>query len=282
MPAGRHHGHIHSGINGHFDGFFVRGGNSVALIQAGDIGPIGYDHAVPVQLFFGPLGKQYGIGHPVHPVDGGGIGHHGERSGAQCFQEGGKLLFSQVLVVDNGWGTVQSVDRNTVAHIMLKAGSYVIVANIIKILSLQAFHHFTPDCSSQVTILPVAFPLAWPCWLTSHIHYRTECPWDPGRACFIGGDFPCPAGQFLVEGGCHVYALRKQGAIGHVGGPMDLVQAVKARNPYGFQGFVLNNFYEPVPFFRGLGRCEGGVQDGSHFISDKHRVHFGRIKLKVL
>ena len=226
------------------------------------------------------MGKQQGVGYAVNAVYGGRIGHNGESSCTETFQERSELFFPQVLVIYDGRSTVQSVSRNAVAHIMFKTGCYIFAAHVVRIRALQPFYHFTSYFSSQVAIFTVAFPLAGPGRLTSHIHNRAECPRDPCRPGFIGGDFPGTAGQFPVECRRHIYTLGKKSAVGHIGASVYLVNTVKTRNPNGFERFILNDLYDPVPFCGSLCRRKGSIQDGSYFIFHKNRVHFSRIELK--
>ena len=49
------HAHIDTGIDGNTDGVLLVLGNSFALIEVVDVGPVGHNHTIPLQVFLQPL-----------------------------------------------------------------------------------------------------------------------------------------------------------------------------------------------------------------------------------
>ena len=75
------HRHVDTGIDGNADGVFLVFCHMFAREKVIDVGPVGHQHAVPLQVFLQPLGEIFVAGMHGHAVDGSRVDHHGQRTG---------------------------------------------------------------------------------------------------------------------------------------------------------------------------------------------------------
>ena len=71
----RHHCHVDTGIDSEFDGFFSGRSDTIAFVEVINISPVGYNHTVPIQVFFNPTCEQFGIAVERNAIVDGGIDH---------------------------------------------------------------------------------------------------------------------------------------------------------------------------------------------------------------
>ena len=79
------HGHVDACIYRYFYGFFLVRSYFFPRIEVVYVGPVGYEHSVPVEIFLEPLCKQFIAGVDGNPVYGAAVSHHCQ---CACFHAG--------------------------------------------------------------------------------------------------------------------------------------------------------------------------------------------------
>ena len=251
-------------------------------IKVVHVGPVGDDHAVPVQAFLQPAGQEFLVGMYRDAVDGSGIHHDAERSGADALLERGEITLPELLHGGIGRCTVLARQRNAIGHVMLGTGRDLVGRDVVRIRSLVGNRDFTGHLRREVRIFAPALPAAGPAGVTTQVHDRGEYPRRQGSTGLIGQDIAHVAGVFSVEGGRDIDFLREENGIGEVGRTMDLVQAVQTRNADLFHGNLLETADDPGRMGGGLRPAGDDVQDGPDFITADDFLEFGFIHLDAV
>jgi hypothetical protein len=103
----------------------------------------------------------------------------------------------------------------------------------------------------------------------------------PAARVFIGGDIPGYGGPVTLLNVASQYLHPgKKSAVRPQGASVYLVNTVKTTNPNGFERFILNDLYDPVPFCEVCAVVKGVFRMDPTLIFHKNRVHFSRIELK--
>src|SRR5690554_8039702 len=177
VPVVGLHSHVDAGIDGHFDGLFFVGRHLLAGIEVVDVGPVGNNHTVPAEVFLEPLGQQLVAGVHGHAVDRSRVDHDGEGAGFNGLQKGRKVLFTQVLLADDGRGPVFAGHRYAVAHVVLHRYGNFFFADVVGVLALEAENGFAAHFGIQIGVFSVAFPHAGPAGIASQINGGVVGPW---------------------------------------------------------------------------------------------------------
>src|SRR5690554_2794954 len=275
VPVVGLHSHVDAGIDGHFDGLFFVGRHLLAGIEVVDVGPVGNNHTVPAEVFLEPLGQQLVAGVHGHAVDRARIDHDGEGAGFNGLQEGGKVLFTQVLRADDGGGPVFAGHRYAVAHVVLHRYGNFFFANFVGIFSLKAKYRFTAHFGIYIGVFAVAFPHAGPAWIAAQINGGVVGPWYTAGLRLVGRDAGGLAHQVAVKGCSHIDGLGKNGAAQGVGGAVALVETVYAGNTDFVHGFLLNHGDDFLPLLFGFGYGAGCIEDGADLVLSDNGVQQG-------
>ena len=126
---------------------------------------------------------------------------------------------------------------------MLDAGSDMEAVHRSRIVTLKAQHRSLSELGVEVAVLAEALPHSRPERLAAEVHHRREGPRDQGGAGFVGADAPHGVGKISLEAGGKVQLLREKGASVDVGGAVDLVQTVEARDADLLEGLALDFTY---------------------------------------
>ncbi len=266
------HRHVDAGVDSQGDGFFLVLGNFLAREKVVDVGPVGHDHAVPVEVFFEPFCEEFGIGMHGHAVDRCGVHHHGKCAGADGGEVGCEIFFTQVLGRDVGRSAVLAREGSGIAHVVLYASGNVVDADVVGVVALETFYLSHAHFSIYEGVFAKVFPLAGPTGVAAHVEGGRVGPGAVAGASLVGGDGRCLAGHVLVERSGHVYVLREEDASASVGGAVVLVEAVDCGDAHHLDGFVVESLDDSVPFFGG--KClAGSVEDGAHLKFGDDHVH---------
>ena len=268
------HDHVDTGIDAKCHGLPLVGGNVVALVQIVDIGPVGNQHTVPVQLLLDPSGEEELVGVGGNAVDGGGIHHRGKGAGAEALLERAEELLAEVVLGDDGRGAVFAGDGNAIAHVVLDAHGNVLKVDVVGILSLQGDGLLAGHLRLQIGILAIAFPLAGPAAVAAQVHNRREHPGALGCAGLVGHCVAHLARILAVESGGQVDFLRIEGAVGEVAGAVDHIQAVDAGDADKFHRLFLNLCEHGSRVFTRMSCIVKHVQDGAHLVFADDLVQF--------
>ena len=268
------HDHVDTGVDAQGHGLFLVGGHMVPHIEVVNVGPVGHQQAVPVELFFHPAAEQDGVGVGGDAVDGGRIHHGGEGAGAEAFQERGEVFLPQVVFGDIGRRTVLSGMRNAISHEVLQGHGHVFQVNVVGIGSLQGQRFLTGHFGLQEGVFAEAFPDTRPARVATQVHHRGEHPRHLGGAGFIGHGVAHHTGEIPFEGGADVDFLRIQRAFHQIGGAMDHVHAIDAGNADGFHGLLLDLAHHGSRLLARVGGVMHDVQDGTHLVLADDQVQF--------
>lgn len=161
------HGHIDARIDGQLDGFLLILGYVVALPQVVYIGPVGHNHAVPVEVFLQPLRQQAVVGVEGQSVVHGRVNHDGERTVAHHFEVGCKVLLAQVLFGDGRRRTVLARHGYAVAQKVLHAGSHIVRTDVVGVIALETENRFASHLGIEIAVLTIVLPHTRPARVTT-------------------------------------------------------------------------------------------------------------------
>ena len=209
----RVHDHVDAGVDAHGHSLGLVSRHMVAGEEVVDVGPVGHEHAVPVQLLLHPAGEEGLVRMRGDAVDGSGIDHRGEGAGLEALLERTEILLAQVVLRDVGGGAVLAGVRHAIAHEMLDAHGRMFQVDMVGILSLDGHGLGAGHLGLQVRVLTPTFPLTRPARVTPEVHHRREHPRALRGACLIGHRMAHHPGKIAVEGGPEVDFLRVEGAV---------------------------------------------------------------------
>ena len=273
----RVHDHVDAGVDAHGHGLGLVGRHVVAGEEVVDVGPVGHQHAVPVQLLLHPAGEEGLVGVGGDAVDGGGIDHRGQRAGLEALLERTEVFLAEVVLGDVGRGAVLAGVRHAVAHEMLDAHGHVLQADVVRVGTLQGDRLHAGHLGLQVRILAPALPLARPARVTAEVHHRGEHPRALRGAGLVGHRVAHHLRVIAVEGGSKVDFLREEGAVGQVGGAVDHVQAVDARDADVLHRALLDLGDVVGRLHAVEGMALEHVQDGADLVLAEKDVHLRRV-----
>ena len=252
----------------------------VAGAQVVDVSPVGYNHAVPVEVLFEPTGEQFAIGVERHAVVHARVHHQRECASAHSFEERGEIFFAHVDVRHRRRGAVLAAHGHAVSHIVLSARCYVELVDVVRVVALETLHSLDSHLSIYVAVLAEALPHARPARVAAEVHHRRVGPRNAAGAGFVSRNLASAAHELAVERSRHVDALRKQRAVEGVGGAVNLVDAVDARNAYFFHRLVLNLAYHVGPNLLFLCHVERHVENRAYLVFANHRVEHSLAELQ--
>ena len=220
------HRHVDTGIDSNANGVFLVFCHMLARVQIINIGPVGHEHAVPLQVFLQPFRQVLVAGMYRHAVDGSRIDHHGQRAGQGSSLERFEVFLAQHLGRNVGRCAVFAAPGSAVCKIVLRAGAHVVGTQVVGIVALIAFdfglHHARVDDG----ILAETLPDAAPSRITPQVNHGIIHPRAVSGAALVGRDFSTRAGQFRIERGGNVNRLGEERAALRVGHAVVMVQSV--------------------------------------------------------
>src|SRR5262245_34064082 len=98
------------------------------------------------------------------------VHHYRARAGFNRSVESRKHIFSQIIFRNQGWRTIASIQRKTVAHVMFQAGGDMI--RRAWVAPFEAAYEGYPHHFCQVRIFTKSFVEPRPEWLTANIEHR--------------------------------------------------------------------------------------------------------------
>ena len=138
VPAVGIHRHVDAGVDGDADGLFLRCSDVVAAPEVHDVGPVGHNHAVPLQVVLQPLRQVLIVGVQGHAVVALRVHHHRERTVAHGLQERGEVLLAHLLRRDVRRRAVLAARRHAVAHVVLHASGHMPTVYVVGVVALKA------------------------------------------------------------------------------------------------------------------------------------------------
>ena len=271
------HDHVNTGIDTHGHSLFFVGGHVVADVEVVNVGPVGHQHAVPVQLLFHPAGEKKGIGVRRNTVDGSRVHHSGERAGAEALQERSEELLAKVVLGDVGRCAVLARGRNAVTHKVLDGNGHVLLINMVGVCTLQGQRLLTGHLGLQIRVFTEALPDTGPAGIASQVHHRREHPRHLRGAGLISHGNAHLPGKLAVEGSAQVNLLRVQGAFIDIGRAVNHIQAIDAGNANGLHGLFLNLTHHGGRMLAGVCSIVHHIEDGTNFIMADDTLQFGGI-----
>ena len=230
-----------------------------------DVGPVGYQHAIPSQVNLQPLCEVLVAGMYRNAIDRGRVDHHCQGSCLCCTFERLKILLAYHLWREVCRCTVLTCPGSTVGKIVLHAGSNVVLVNMVGVITLITFdlslHHTCIDNG----ILAKALPDTWPTRVASQVDDGVINPRAVSCSTLVGCYLCSSACQFGVEGSGKIDGLWEECASLCVGYSMVVVQSIDVGNTDVFHGFLLYQLNPFLPLFNSGGTCAWGIQDGTYF-----------------
>ena len=220
------HAHIDTGVDGDADGILLVLGNPFALIEVVDVGPVGHDHTVPLQVFLQPLGEVLVACVYGHAVDRSGIDHNGEGARLDGILEGLEILLTQHGRGEVGRSAVLAGEGSTIGEVMLHARCHMVLAEVVGIVALITCNLGLNHTRIDDGIFAETFPDTRPTRITTQVEHRIIHPGAVGRTALVGGDFGHLLGQGDVERSAEVDGLREECAALHVGHAVVVVKAI--------------------------------------------------------
>ena len=276
------HRHVDTGIYRELDRLLLILGDVVARVEVVDVGPVGYDHTVPVETLFEPYGQQLVVGVHRQTVVHRRVDHKRERSRLCHFEIGREVLLAQVL---NGYRrrrAVLAADRNAVAHVVLHAGCDMAVADMVGVVALKSEHGLASHFGIEVAVLAVILPHARPARVAAEVYDGSVCPRNAARLGLVGRYAGTLARECAVERGAHVHTLREEGSAQRICRAVYLVDAVDAGYADRLHGLLLYVADDAIPCLWRL--CDAGrdVEYRTDLILADYRVEHRLVELESL
>ncbi len=243
-----------------------------------DVGPVGHYHAVPAQLLLEPYREKLMVDVHRHAVDLRRIHHHGEGAALDSGLVGCEIFLTKINRTYDCGRTVFAGSGVAVSHIMLQAAGHVLRAEMVRVVTLIAFHHLHGHSAVDEGILAEALPYAAPDRIATQVHHGIVDPRDIAGASLIGCHGSSLAHKLAVERGRHVYLLREECAPQGVGGAMILVDAINVRHSYLLHRSLLDARYDAAPGLGSLCATHWHVEHRTHLIIANHGFHFCRVE----
>ena len=249
----------------------------VTHIEVVDVSPVGDEHAVPSELFLDPAGEEGLVGMGRDAVDGRGIDHGGQGAGAEAGQERAEEFLAKVVLGDDGRGAVLTAGRHAIAHEMLQGHGAVVGVDMVRVLTLDGDGLDAGHLGLEVGILAEAFPDARPARVAAEVHDRGEHPRALRGTGLIGHRLAEHAGIFAVERRGDIDLLRIEGTVGKVGGTMDHVESIDARDADEFHGLLLDLADHRGGLLAAVGGIVHDIEDGTDLVFAEDLLEFRRV-----
>ena len=162
---------------------------------------------------------------------------------------------------------------------VLHAGSHVVEVDVVGVLALETYNGFAAHFRVQVSVLTVILPHAGPTRVTTQVNHRSVCPRNASGTSLISRNSSTCAGQFTIERGTHVDALREERTTLRVGSTVDLVHTIDVGDTDFFHGLLLDALDDFLPLLGRLCHAVGHVQDGADLIFGDNAVQLGLVHL---
>ena len=165
---------------------------------------------------------------------------------------------------------------------MLQAGSHLILADVIRVRTLESFHRCLSHLGIHITVFSVILPHSGPTWVASQIDYRCIRPGNTAGLGFIRRNLRTFPSQFPIERSPHVDSLREQGAIEGIRRTMNLVYAIDTRYADFFHGNFLYAFDHLRPSLFLLCYAQRHIQNRPDLIFAYYRIQLCLTECKAI
>ena len=243
-----------------------------------NVGPVGDEESIPLQVFLEPLRQVFVAGMHRHTIDRGGIDHHRQCTCERSSLEGLEILLTQHLRRDIGRCTILTRPRSTIAEIVLGAGAYVEAVDMVVVVALIALdlccHHLTVDDG----ILAEALVDTRPTGIAAQVHNGVIHPRTVGCATFIGRNLSTPEGQVCIKRSTEVDGLREERASCCISHTMVMVETIDIGNAQILHRLLLNQTDPLLPLVDT--GCAGtrSIQNRTHLPLGNQRVKHRLVK----
>ena len=179
----------------------------------------------------------------------------------------GEILFKEFAVGDAGGRAVLAADDGAVCQIVLEAGSDIVHADVVGILTLETEGEGGGHAAVDEDILAEAFPYAGPEGGASDVHHRAVYPGDEAGAGLIGGNLADAAGDGDVERCTLAHFLGEERSAEGVVGTVDLIDAIEFGHTVTMEGAdAVDGADDVSPYGGSLCVALGDVEDGSDVV----------------
>ena len=134
----------------------------VTFIHIIDIGPVGHNHAVPVESLLEPHGEQLVVGVHGDAIVHSRVHHERECSCLYRFAEGFEVSLLHLAVGHVARCAVLAAHGHSVGHIVLQTRCYMLPVDVVRVAALKSAYGSCSHLTIEVHILAVALPLTAP------------------------------------------------------------------------------------------------------------------------
>ena len=200
-----------------------------------------------------------------YTVDGGRVDHHGQCPCKSSLLERLKVFLTDHLRRQIGGSTVLAGPGRTVSEIMLGTGSYVVLVNMIGVITLVALDFCHHHLGVHNGVLTETLVDTRPSWVTTQVNDWIVYPGTVGGAALIGGNLCTDANQFRIKRGSHIDRLGEECSALSIGDAMVMVETIDVWYTDIFHRFLLNQANPFLPLLNTGGTGARGIQYGTDF-----------------
>ena len=260
------HRHVNAGVDGQSDGVLLVLGHVFAAEKVVDVGPVGHNHTVPLQVLLEPFRQVLVTGVNGHSVDAARVDHDGQRARLDSGLEGLEVLLAEHLWRDVGRRTVLTGKGGSVGKVVLYAGGHVVASQVVRVVALIALNLGLSHTGVYDGVLAEALPDAWPSRVAAQVEHGIVNPRAVACTALVGRYLSPAESQLRIERGRQVDGLREERACLRIGDTMILVQSVDIGDADVLHRLLLNQAYPLLPLLDGSGFRARRVQDGANLV----------------
>ena len=199
-----------------------------------------------------------------YAIDRGRIYHHRQRTGESCSLEGLEIFLADHQRVEIGWCTILTSPGGTIGKVVLRAGTYVILVDMIVVITLitsDLCHH---HLSVYNGILTETLIHTRPARIATQIHHRVKHPGTVGCTTLISRNLRTSTSQFWIKRSTEVDRLREKGSTLRISHTVVVIQTIDIRDAQILHRLLLNLRDPLLPLLHRSGTGTWGIQDRAH------------------
>ena len=248
-------------------------------IQIIDISPVGNEETIPLKVLLQPFGKILIAGMNRHTVDAGRVNHHRECTGKGSRLEGFEVFLTNHLRREISRRAVLTRPRSTVGKVMLCAGTYMVLVDMVGIITLitldLGFHHTCIDNG----ILAETLPDTGPTGITTQVNHGVVHPRTVTCTTLICCNLSTCSGKLCIERSTDIDRLREKGSVLDIGHTMVMIKTIDIWDAEVLHRLLLNNTNPLLPFTHTRGTGTWSVKDGANLPFGDKRIKHGLVEL---
>ena len=196
-----------------------------------------------------------------YAIDRGRIYHHRQRTGKGCSLEGLEIFLADHQRREIGRCTILTSPGGTIGEVVLCAGTYVILVDMIVVITLISsdlcHHHFgVHDGVLTETLIHTR-----PTGIATQIHHWVIHPRTVGCTTLVSRNLCTSASQFWIKRGTQVDRLREEGTTYSIGHTVVVIQTVDIGDAQILHRLLLNLRDPLLPLLHRSGTGTWGIQD---------------------